>query len=78
MKNVVFWDVTPLVFLRSVLQFLVAANVVPKSLMLFTLWMETIRSSETSVLAKATRRHIPDDGILHRHGVTALKISNLT
>jgi hypothetical protein len=31
----------------------------------FTLMMKAIRSSETSVLTRATRRHIPDDGILH-------------
>jgi hypothetical protein len=27
--------------------------------------MEAIRSSETSVLIRATRRHITEDGILH-------------
>jgi hypothetical protein len=30
-----------------------------------TLMMEAIRSSETSVYNKPTRRHIPEDGILH-------------
>jgi hypothetical protein len=29
--------------------------------------METIHSSETSVLVRATRRHIPEDGILRSH-----------
>jgi hypothetical protein len=29
--------------------------------------METIHSSETSVLIRATRRHIPEDGILRSH-----------
>jgi hypothetical protein len=57
MKNVIFWDVT----LRSVLQFLVTANIVPNSLILFTLMMEMIRSSETSVPTKAKRHHNPED-----------------
>jgi hypothetical protein len=53
------------VFLRSVLQLLVTVNIVPGSLILLTLVMEGMRSSETSVLTRATRRHIREDGILH-------------
>jgi hypothetical protein len=36
----------------------------------FTPMMEATRFSETSVLTRATRRHIPEDGILpsHRRG----------
>jgi hypothetical protein len=30
-----------------------------------TLKMQAIRSSETSVYTKSTRRHIPEDGILN-------------
>jgi hypothetical protein len=39
-----------------------------------TLKMEAIRSSETSVHRRSTRRHIPEDGILHSH---RRKTSNL-
>jgi hypothetical protein len=53
------------VILRSVLQLIVTAFVIPSSLILFTLMMEAIRYSEASVLRRATRRHVPEDGILH-------------
>jgi hypothetical protein len=46
-------------------QLLVTANVVPSSLILFTLMMEAICSSETSILTRTTPRHIPEEGILH-------------
>jgi hypothetical protein len=43
---------------------LVTANVVPSSPIFVALLMEAIRSSESPVLKKATRHHIPEDGIL--------------
>jgi hypothetical protein len=56
-----------MVFLRSVLRLLVTANVVPTSPILSTLMMQAIRSSETSVLTRATWNHIPEDCILYSH-----------
>jgi hypothetical protein len=50
-----------------------AANVVPSSLTLSTLTMKEIPSSETSVLTRATWRHIQEDGILECQGRENLK-----
>jgi hypothetical protein len=62
-----------LVFLRSVRRLLLTANVVPSSPILVTLMMETILSSETLLLTRATRRNIPEDDILYSHRLQNLK-----
>jgi hypothetical protein len=56
-----------MVFLRSVLWLLAAVNVVPNFLILVTLMMETIRSSETSILTRAAWHNIPEGSILLSH-----------
>jgi hypothetical protein len=48
-------------------------NVVHSSLILVTLMMEALRSSETSVLTRAKWRNIPEDGILYSHRHENLK-----
>jgi hypothetical protein len=74
LKNAVFWDMTSRGsgknrrFERTYRvehqgELLVIADV-PSSSILVTLMMVEIRFSETSVDTRATRKHIPEDGIL--------------
>jgi hypothetical protein len=60
-------------FIRSIHRLLVTADVVPSSPILFTLMMKAIRSSQTSVLTRATLCNTPEDGILHIHSRDILK-----
>jgi hypothetical protein len=63
-----------LIYRRIVRRLLAAANFVPSSPILVTLVMEALRSSETSVLTKATRHNVSEDGVIKKFPCSTSKM----
>jgi hypothetical protein len=70
MMIIIFWEMTPCgSYKNRVVAYTRAYHFALCLLASYTLKMEAIRSSETSVLIRATQRHLPEDDNHHYYSV---------